>query len=845
MVAGGAPLWVRPRRRIAVPQLSVPLAVAYGTATVTALTCLLFAAREPVPAVWRLIVTASLLLAGRAVRLPLRLGERRVLVVAYSEAAILATLLLLPAPWAPLLVGATTLLGQVPRRLPLWRALFNCSAMLGPAGAMALVFTTTHTLLPGPVGTSLGLLLAAPFLTFLNCAAVTYVVAAAHGEAAWPALREDLRPELVTTVKQALLCASAYLLVVSGQYVALLVIPSAAVLIAQHSSREHSRATQTDALARLNAAGRHVSTLNLDEAAGTILTRAVELFAVDTAAIQIDGTGAVRVWERRHGALTTGRLPLPGSDVGTLVTDLTDTQGNAVGQLHLTFPRPPQLQQAEQQVLNTFAATSGTTLDHCLSYERQAAQVRTDSLTGLANRLSLQEYLGESPAEQTTIVLLIDLDHFKDVNDTLGHAGGDRFLIHVADTLRAALRPGDLAGRIGGDEFAVLLPTPGAAHDPGLAVAIAHRLLAQLNAPFLVDGLELPVEASIGVAVAPGHGTDLDELLRRADTAMYAAKRERNSVRMAHPDDEPAPEGLQLLGQLQAGLRLGEITVFYQPLVDLSTGELLGAEALVRWEHPEHGLVGPDRFIPLVEKTGLIMPLTLEVLDQAVAQARSWTDIAGRPLGISVNLSPRCLLSRGITQQVLDILTVHQLPPRQLTLEITETLAFGDLDLVGDVLASLRDAGIGLAIDDFGTGYSSMSFLRDVPVQEVKIDKSFVFSACESAPHRAIIASTLALSHGLGLTVVAEGVETLAQVRLLQSLACDVGQGYYFGRPEPAAEFRRHLLASPWPLAAGKQSRPYPGGSRRTDSRTSARETHTVQMTADLPRSDYVNPEAQ
>ena len=424
--------------------------------------------------------------------------------------------------------------------------------------------------------------------------------------------------------------------------------------------------------------------------------------------------------------------------------------------------------------------------------ERQAVH---DALTGLPNRALLHErattVLTEAGRSGSTVaVMLLDLDHFKEINDTLGHRVGDNLLRAVGERLHGAVRDTDMVARLGGDEFGVLVSCMNSADD---AVVLAERLLTVLREPFFVDGVRLQTQASIGIAVWPDHGTDVETLVQRADVALYAAKEERGCWSMYSPEsDRYTPERLAMLGELRTGLETGQLVVFYQPKSDAKTGVVVGVEALARWEHPTRGLLPPDEFIPLAENTGLIGDLTFEVLRQALAQVRVWHR-KGMRIGVSVNLSVRQLTDINLPRDVAALLADFQLPASVLTLEVTETTIMADPSRTLHVLRMLADIGIDLSIDDFGTGYSSLAYLRRLQADELKIDKSFVMGMSRNSNDAVIVRSTIELGHNLGLRMVAEGVEDAETWRLLRSLGCDVVQGYHLSRPLPPAQITEWL----------------------------------------------------
>jgi len=431
-------------------------------------------------------------------------------------------------------------------------------------------------------------------------------------------------------------------------------------------------------------------------------------------------------------------------------------------------------------------------------------QAFTDQLTGLPNRALLHDRTQQAirlAGRQglTAALLLLDLDRFKEVNDTLGHHHGDLLLQQVAERLQGSLRDSDTAARLGGDEFAVLLPQITSVQ---AATAVADKLRAAIEAPFAVDGLTLDVDASIGVAAYPDHATDANQLLQRADVAMYAAKATHAGYTVYDPTlDQHNPRRLGLLGQLRRALAAGELVVHYQPKADARSARILGVEALVRWQHPEHGLLGPGEFIPLAETTGLIRPLTSYVLQVALRQCRTWLD-AGRDLSVAVNLSTRCLLDLTLPDQITQLLENTAVAPERLVLEITESAIMTDPTRALEILNRLHTLGVRLAIDDFGTGYSSMAYLKSLPVDELKVDRSFVKHLRDNQNDAVIVRSTVDLGHNLGLQVVAEGVEDQATWQELATLGCDTVQGYYLAKPMPAAELATWLATQPQPVAS-------------------------------------------
>ena len=427
-----------------------------------------------------------------------------------------------------------------------------------------------------------------------------------------------------------------------------------------------------------------------------------------------------------------------------------------------------------------------------------------DTLTGLPNRAFLREELERALADRAgrrgLAVLLLDVDHFKEINDTLGHLAGDQLIVEVGERLRDAMAAvGDhdvkplLVARLGGDEFAVLVGLA-AAQDrwAQLLGRVADAIGASLGETVVLADVRLAVQASIGIAVSPWHGDRFDDLVARADVAMYAAKKAHGGWLLYEPDqDSHSAERLALLSELRDGIERGELTVAYQPKCDARTRRLYGVEALVRWQHPVRGLLTPDQFIDVAESTGVITQLTLAVLDQAVRQAREWMD-RGRPVPVAVNLSARLLTDLHLPALVARILTAHGVPGDLLTLEVTESTIMNDPTRATAICAEVRALGVGLAIDDYGTGYSSLSYLCRLQADELKIDKSFVRGLSQDGGGRGenvIVRSTIELGRSLGMRVVAEGVEDEADWALLDGLGCDVVQGYVLTPPLLAPAF--------------------------------------------------------
>lgn len=442
--------------------------------------------------------------------------------------------------------------------------------------------------------------------------------------------------------------------------------------------------------------------------------------------------------------------------------------------------------------------------------ERQQAeatiryQASHDLLTGLSNRTLFNQQLRKSLAQasksgQMLAVMFLDLDRFKTINDTLGHAVGDRLLQSFAQRLTGCLRSGDPVARWGGDEFTVLLPQIITPED---AAKIAQRILDAMTPAFNLEspctGGVIPplhISSSIGIALYPHDGEDAETLLRQADTALYRAKENgRNNYRFYMPEMNSQGSALLTLeNRLHRALERGEFTVYYQPQVDITTMAIAGMEALLRWQHPEQGLIPPAQFIPLAEQTGLIVPIGEWVLRTACAQNKVWQDAGFSELRMGVNLSPRQFQEPNLVELVAHVLSETGLAPEYLELEITETTVMQNLDFATSMLDDLQEMGVHISMDDFGTGYSSLGYLKKFPFHTLKIDRSFIGDLTDNPQDKAIISAVLALARGLNLRVVAEGVETYEQKELLRSLECEQMQGYLFSRPLKAEDATKLL----------------------------------------------------
>ncbi len=427
-------------------------------------------------------------------------------------------------------------------------------------------------------------------------------------------------------------------------------------------------------------------------------------------------------------------------------------------------------------------------------------QALHDALTSLPNRVLLQDRLAQAirtakREEHSAALLLSDLDRFKEVNDTLGHHYGDLLLQQVAVRLRGVLRDSDTVARLGGDEFAILLPD---VCDQDQIILTANKIVAAIDAPFVFEDQNIHIGISIGVAICPGDSEEPSTLLRQADIAMYVAKRSNTDIAFYKPElDEHSIKRLSMAGELRRGLQQKQLVVHYQPNVDLHQNRVIGVEALVRWQHPEKGLIPPNEFIPLAEHSGHIRELTAFVLEESMQQLHLWNS-TGLTLLMSINLSGRSLHDSDLCDNIAKLLEQWQINPKHLQLEITERALMYDPIQANQTLSQLNAMGIKLSIDDFGTGYSSLAYLKQLPINEIKVDKSFVSAMLDQNADKIIVRSTIDLAHNMGHQVIAEGVDSKEVLELLKEMDCDLAQGYYISHPLAAEELRKWLFNSDW-----------------------------------------------
>jgi diguanylate cyclase (GGDEF)-like protein len=818
--------------------LTVGLIVVVGIGCLTWAVWAAFHAEGPVPWFRIVSVAAMLGLADRAV-LQIRIKDSHHS-VGVQEAVTLVGLMLLPGPWLVLSMTFAVAVAKAVIRISPIKLLFNAGKIAGVAAAAVAAAGAFG--LSGPFSANRG------DLPAIIAAAVAIIIA--DEALALPVIALANRTRLITlfwtnvdvrlggaVVRLAL--AAFGLFWFSRTPALIIVVPL--IIIGLHivaANQVRARAERA-AWQKLAQATDEFNEVDLDSVLSSAVTRASELFSSDEVDVEIVNLSVPDRLVRGDAAGIGYAGPpdtAPPSADHLITTPLESNGGTtAIGELRLRFRAKVTLSEREEYTLRTFAAALCTAIRNAAAFaeaqqlaEHHAYAAAHDPLTGLANRRQLYEAgaaLLAGGGKSQLGLLLIDLNHFKEINDTLGHAAGDQVLAEVARRLAAAAEPDDLVVRLGGDEFAVLFSGIAA---PALALPRARTVLAGLNPPIEVDGMRIVVEASAGVALAPFRG-GVEELLRRADVAMYQAKREGRPVDVYARARDTADIGrLALSAELPKALAEDQFTVNFQPVVDLGTGDVISAEALARWHHPSRGDLNPTRFLDYVERSGLLGAFSEAVLDQALRAAATW-NADGFAVPVAVNVSPRSLLDPSFPEAVARRLELAAVPAQTLIIELTESLTLSQLDVVDEVLCSLRDLGIRLALDDFGTGYSSLATLARVPVHELKIDRAFI-AAMEGSAEAAVVRSTIELGRSLDMLVVAEGVESEEQRRRLWELGCPAGQGHLFARPMPIhrllSTLRRGYDGRPGALAPSlhesgsviRMPARRPGGRRREES---------------------------
>ncbi|MEV1144147.1 bifunctional diguanylate cyclase/phosphodiesterase [Micromonospora sp. NPDC049799] len=732
--------------------------------------------------------------------------------ITWGEAALIVCLYLAPAGWLP----AATLCGaglawaamsMFSDRRPVWETV-RIAASLSAATALAVAVTSAlgRPLLTPPTP-ALALALLAGCVAYLLVSALlgAGTLALRYGVPVGPLMLAALRGKLLMFVGNvAVGVVVVALLELDARWLLLLPPP---LWLLQQTYRHRLRADQerrawrafADATAALN---------QLDErgVATAAVTGALALFHAEL--VEVDVARGEGRWRRYRGdpsgQVVDREVGPPAVDEPAeyeLVRALT-VGATQVGALRVRLPRSSPPTPREHDAVAAFGDALAAALHDAATHRelrlvtaRSSYEAVHDPLTGLVNRAAMlgkgDQTLRQLAHDHPVALLLLDIDQFKEVNDTLGHAAGDQLLRLTASRLGVLARTGDLLGRLGGDEFALLLTSVPVIGDRTAPMAYALRqareIAERLAAPTEVAGVRMSVEVSVGVVVADAGTADMTELLRRADIAMYQAKEGGGSVAAYDAArDAASTDQLALLAELREALAADDqLVLALQPAVDLATGAPTGVEALIRWRHPRRGWLGPHDFIRPVENSEQLGTFTRYVLDKALAVAAGWAR-DGVDVPISVNLSARSLLDPKLPTDIADALRRHQVPPGRLVLEITETVVMSELEVIDEVLATLRSMGVQLAVDDFGTGFSSLTFLTRIAVDELKVDRSFVIRMADSPEAAAIVRTTVGLAQELGLRVVAEGVETAEQRSVLAELGCTAAQGYHFFKPMPA-----------------------------------------------------------
>jgi diguanylate cyclase (GGDEF)-like protein len=725
-------------------------------------------------------------------------------------------------------------------RQPAIRVAFNLSNFAFVAAVAMSVFYTLYTPHGEPhVGGWIAGFSSTATASVLSALSIATVISLSGGAPQFQKLPEMIQFGLLVAVANTSLALLAVsMLWEDPQLLALLAVPLVVVFLAYRAYvSEREKHQQLELLYQSSRILQHSP--ELDSALGALLEHAREIFRAERAEVLLwprDGAaeglltstlqdGPIRTMEpvaveavhplhrrvaldRRaflHAAPSKAHdpihhamvVPLLGESglIGSMVIANRLTEGTVFGEDDLRL--------LETLANQAAVALENGQLEQSLSElsrlkEELRFQAFHDPLTGLANRSLFTEQVDAALAvggPGVAVVLFLDLDNFKDVNDTLGHAAGDQLLTAVAERVRSCIRPHDLAARLGGDEFAILLHD-----DPQLAgaLSVATRIIRSMGVTFPIEGQDLKISASIGIAASQGGVERADDLLRNADVAMYTAKQGgKNRFSVFEPTMHAAIVARHALStELSRGIPEGQIEVFYQPIINLATGSAYGVEALARWRHPQRGLVEPDEFIPLAEESGAILELGRAVLFEACRAAATWRSATG-PLALTVNLSAAQLGHDDFVTDLVDILRATGLPPRQLVLEMTETVMFHDTQTAIARLSALRDLGVRVAIDDFGTGYSSLGYLRRFPVDILKIAREFIAPPGAGPDGWAFASAIVALGRTLGLRIVAEGIEEQAQLEQLRGMGCELGQGFLFARPMPEEQLAVMVGAAP------------------------------------------------
>jgi diguanylate cyclase (GGDEF)-like protein len=768
---------------------------------------------EPTPT-WMPLALSVLVVVASAAAVRVRLRSTNA-VMTWTDAAITVCIVCLPPGWVPVCVGTGVAVAKLLRRVAPVKVAYNAGKDILAATAGLLVAVPLGVAdVTDPLAHPGQVVVVAATVTLTQYLIGTPVLALASSTRWTRILRADADITVASLVGKTLVVLLTLAFWQVNQRLLAVIPPVVLCLHLMYASQVRAR-TERAAWQRLAATTEELNDTDLVQVLAAAVVNAAKLFDADEVDVFLRDGPDGPLLVRGDGDTVTwsgdpGQVPPRRHDGDTVTARLSGEDLKAdLGEVRLHYVGHVRLSDRERLTLRTFVSALRTAVRNAAAFAearrlalRNAHAAQHDPLTGLANRHQLLEYAATVLQRSgVTALVVIDLDLFREVNETLGHLAGDRLLAEVARRLSAVTGPEDLVARLGGDEFAALLvDLPAAA----LAEPRARELLATLDAPIDLGGMRVRVEASAGVAIADPEATDPEatelgdpeadrpatdvamiELLRRADVAMYQAKRGgQRIVRYAPERDTADIAALMLGGDLPRAIAEREFTVVFQPIVDLATGTMISAEALARWQHPDRGDLDPRRFLAAVERSGLLPAFAEAVLDQALAAMLRWRAV-GVVAPVAVNASPRNLLDPTFPGVVADRLAAHGLRGRDLIIELTETLTLGQVELVGGVLSELRASGVRLALDDFGTSASSLSMLARVPVDELKVDRGFVAEMGTTAGAIAAVRSTVELGRSLDLFVVAEGVERDDQRMALWEMGCPAGQGHLFARPMP------------------------------------------------------------
>jgi diguanylate cyclase (GGDEF)-like protein len=756
---------------------------------------------------WLTLITLTCLI-GLSNLLMLNIAPR--FAVQWTDAAVLVAAATLPRPWLVLSVAVAILTVQLGRRRAPLKLLFSVSKEVIIATTAGLIIsavnvkpmTTAGQLSDFPRIEMLALAFGA--MVLLDHLVSVPVIAISQGNSVLAMYRNGLNRHLALSVVRFGVALVALWLFYFDSRLLIAVPPLVLSLHFMHMNRLREQA-EREAWHRLARATDALNEVDLTKVLRAAVDACVTMFGAAWVEVEIQSPSRRTVYGDRSGLLA--EAPDLGRSEGRPIVVTLEGQRDAddVGQLRLFFPRPTVLREREGFLLKTFAAALATAIRNATAYgmltdvaDQHAHEAQHDPLTGLANRRRLADAgtaaLEDHGAGGTIALVAMDMRQFKEINDGLGYNAGDRVLIEVGRRIAAAAGPDALVARQGSDEFAVLFT---ALATPALAVHRARQILKAMDGDYELEGVPITLGLRAGLAVAPADA-DMPELLRRASLALTEAKRTgQRFVPYSRSLDNADLDRLELGGQISRAVAASEFTLEFQPIVDLATGEAVGAEALARWHHPDRGNLDPRRFLDAVERSGQPTAFTEAILDQARSAAGIWA-AAGHPIPVAVNISPRSLLDRRFPALVQQVLGEHSTEPDLLVLELTESLILSTMEIVDQVLAELGRMGVAIALDDFGTGFSSLNALARVPVRELKIDRGFITDMDTSAEAMAVVRSTIELGRALGLTVVAEGIERVDQRRTLWDLGCHLGQGHLFARPLSQQRFVASLMKGPF-----------------------------------------------